>query len=174
MKRNVLLIFMSAVLMWSCSNDDGGESEIDESEIVENDIVENDIVGTWSLVQIELDDDQESDNAILIGLILDFLNENNCNVVTFTFNEDLTLVFENSASSIVPSDIITGGFSCPVESETLTSVYAYDGETLTTGDGDGVSLAINAVVTGDELIVDTMNLDIPNFNVEGSYIFARQ
>jgi len=160
---------MTAVLMWSCSNDDGGESEIEESEIVENDIV-----GTWSLVQIELDDNQESDNAILIGLILDFLSENNCSVVTFTFNEDLTLVVENSASSIVPSDIVTGGFSCPVESETLNSVYAYDGETLTTVDGDGVSLAVNAVVNGDELIVETLNLDIPNFNVDGSYIFARQ
>lgn len=163
MKHNIVLIFTIAILVFSCSRDNDDD---------ENDGV-NAIVGTWVATELQIDEDTVSDDVNFGKLVLDFLSENNCTVLTFTFNDDLTLIAENSANFIDPASIVNNEFICPSETETTNSTYTYDGAILTTVN-DGETVTVNVTVSGDVLTADATDLDIPNFNGGGNLIFMRQ
>lgn len=165
MKRNIVLIFTISMLIFSCSKDKNNDS-------VETGA--NAIVGTWAATELQIDDATASDDAKLSKLVLDFLTERDCVIITFMFNEDLTLVADNSANFVDASTIISGAIACPTQKETTNSTYTYDGVTLTTVDGDGMIVTIKVTINGGVMTVDATDLNIPDFNGGGNLIFLRQ
>lgn len=153
------------MLIFSCSKDNNNEDVKTGSSA---------IVGTWAATELQIDDSTASDDAKLGKLVLDFLTERDCVILTFMFNEDLTLVADNSANFVDASTIVNGTIACPTQKETTNSTYTYDGATLTTVDGDGMTVTINVTVNGDIMSADATDLNIPNFNGGGNLIFMRQ
>jgi len=166
MKRNIILFFSISMLIFSCSNDNN------------NDVVEtgaNAIIGTWAATELQIDDSTASDDAKFGKQILDFLTDNDCVILTFTFNEDLTFVADNSANFLnIDATVIGLTIPCPTQKETTNGTYTYDGITLITVDGDGNTVNIKVTINGDVMTADATDLDIPNFNGGGNLIFMRQ
>ena len=87
MKSKILFMFL-AVLAGSCSNDKSNDNAADA----------NSIVGTWDATELKIDDSTASDDAKNGRDALAFLTARDCYVITFTFNEDLSVVAENSVN----------------------------------------------------------------------------
>lgn len=165
MKNNILVMSAFIFSMVACSKDDSSSEE--ETGL-------NAIIGTWAATELQFDGDA-SDELEFGKQILDDLTENDCTILTFTFNEDLSLVFENSANYLSIGATNTGlTIPCPTELDITNSVYTYDGETITTFNDDQEVITVGAIVEGDILTVDAADLDIPNFNDGGTLIFERQ
>ncbi|QCX01247.1 hypothetical protein FGM00_14425 [Aggregatimonas sangjinii] len=167
MKSKILLLVMATTLICSCSKDDDKSSETDSSAIV----------GSWQATELRIDDQTASDDAKNGRDALDFLTARDCYVITFTFNQDLTVVAENSVNYLRPGVNAEGtglDIPCPTEKDTDTSTYVYDGTTLSILNSDGQTVTTAATVDGDTLTIDASGLDIPNFNASGELIFERR
>ncbi len=167
MKSNLFLALIYCALIFSCSTDDN------KDDIQENQTDENAIVGDWRASEFRAAD-QNSSNVNLGAEILANLTAEECYIITFTFNEDLSLVSENAVNYLQINATATGlEVPCPTQSDTETSTYTYDGEILTTVDQSGEELEINVSIEGDMMMVDATDLNLPNFNGEGSLIFEK-
>ncbi len=167
MKFKILLLFIAAAFIISCSSDDNNNNETDT----------NTIVGTWVATELQIDNATASDDAKNGRDALNLLTAKQCYVITFTFNEDLTVVAENSVNYIeinVNSDGTGLDIPCPTEKDTDNSTYTYDGVSLTILDNTGSAISANATVSGNTLTIDAAGLDIPNFNASGELIFQKQ
>lgn len=167
MKSKILLLVMATALICSCSKDDDKSNESDA----------NAIVGSWQATELRIDDQTASDDAKNGRDALDFLTARDCYVITFTFNQDLTVVAENSVNYLRPGVNAEGtglDIPCPTEKDTDNSTYVYDGTTLSILDSDGQTVTTEATVDGDTLIIDASGLDIPNFNASGELVFERR
>lgn len=165
MKRNVFLLFISAILLFSCSKDENKNEEANSEDA---------IVGSWRATEFKATDSNSS-NVNLGAEILANLTAEDCYILTFTFNEDLSLVAESSVNHLELNFSPTGLEvpPCPTQSDTETSSYTYDGTTLTTVDADGAVVAVKVTITGDTMSADASDLDIPNFDGDGELIFEK-
>jgi len=158
---------MATALIYSCSNDD------DKSTATET----NAIVGSWQATELRIDDQTASDDAKNGRDALDFLTAKDCYIITFTFNQDLTVVAENSVNYL-SIDVNSSGtgldIPCPTEKDTDSSTYTYDGATLAILDSSGETVTTAATVNGNTLTIDASGLNIPNFNASGELIFNKQ
>lgn len=165
MRRNVFVFLMASALTFSCSSDKNDENMEDGSAIV----------GSWQVTELKINNATASDNAKYGKQILDFLTAKDCYILTFTFNEDLTVVVEDAVNYIVINATSTGlDIPCPTESDSDSSTYTYDGKVLTYVDADGKTVNVNATVNGNMLTIDADGLDIPNFNDSGELIFEKK
>ena len=158
---------MATALICSCSKDEDKSNETDSSAIV----------GSWQATELKIDDQTASDDAKNGRDALNFLTAIDCYVITFTFNQDLTVVAENSVNylSIGVNSSGTGlEIPCPTEKDTDNSTYTFDGTTLAILDSDGTIVTTNATVDGNTLTIDATGLDIPNFNASGELIFEKK
>jgi len=164
MKSFISTLMFMATLVLSCSTDkDGNENN------------QNAIVGVWAVTELKIDDQTAGSNAKFGKQILDYLTENNCVVLTFTFNDDLTVKADNSANYIEVNASASGlEIPCPTQLDTESSTYTYDGEILTTVDENEETVSVRANIDGNMLLINAADLDIPNFNDEGELIFVRQ
>ena len=164
MKRNVLALLMASAFTFSCSSD--------KDEDVQDG---NAIVGSWQATELRIDDTTASDNAKYGKQILDFLTAKGCYILTFTFNEDLTVVAENAVNNLEVNATASGlDIPCPTESDDDSATYTYDGKVLIFVDADGETINVSATVEGNTLIIDAAGLDISNFNDSGELIFEKK
>ena len=158
---------MATALICSCSKDDDKSNETDSSTIV----------GSWQATELKIDDQTASDDAKNGRDALNFLTAKDCYIITFTFNQDLTVVAENSVNylSIGVNSSGTGlDIPCPTQKDTDNSTYSYDGTTLAILDSAGQTVTTKATINGNTLSLDASGLDIPNFNASGELIFRKQ
>jgi len=164
MKNYITILIFIAVVLGACSTDKETAQDTQEP-----------IIGEWVLTELKVDQETASDSAKFGKEILDQLAENNCVVLTFTFNADLTASAENSAKFLQVNAGASGlEVPCPTQSETKSSTYTFDGSTLTTIDEAGASVSARAIVDGNTLAIIARDLDIPNFNDEGELIFIKK
>jgi hypothetical protein len=96
-------------------------------------------------------------------------------VITFTFNEDLSVVAENSVNYIEVNSTGTGlDIPCPTQKDTDNSTYTFDGRVLSIVDGQGMTVSTNVTFDGNTMAIDATGLDIPNFNASGELIFQKR
>lgn len=158
---------MATALICSCSKDDDKSNETDSSTIV----------GSWQATELKIDNQTASDDAKNGRDALNFLTAKDCYIITFTFNQDLTVVAENSVNylSIGVNSSGTGlDIPCPTEKDIDNSTYTYDGTTLAILDSTGMTVTTAATIDGNTLSIDASSLDIPNFNASGELIFRKK
>ncbi len=154
-----------AVIFASCSSD------------AENNKAAANITGTWDATALQIDEANATTDEEFARDILDFLTDQDCYILTFTFNEDLSVIAEN-AVNYVEINVNAGGtgldIPCPAEKDTDVSTYTFDGEVLTFVDGGGMEVSVGASISGNNLLLDASDLDIPNFNSGGTLVFNRR
>lgn len=164
MKRNLLSLFIIAALTFSCSKDEDKNSDVDP-EIA--------IVGSWRATEFRATD-ANSSNVNLGAEILANLTAEDCYILTFTFNQDLSLIIESAVDYLEINATATGlEVPCPTQTDSDTSAYTYDGTTLTTVDANGAIIMVKVAINGDSMSADAADLDIPNFDGAGELIFEK-
>ncbi|HMB62177.1 MAG TPA: hypothetical protein VKN36_03825 [Eudoraea sp.] len=100
-----------------------------------------------------------------------------CFIITLTFHRDLSIVSENSVNYL-EINVNTGGsgpdIPGPIQSDTETTTYAFDGNVLTFVDAKPQRVNVDVTVTGNTMTVDAADPDIPNFNAGGELIFRKR
>lgn len=166
MRRNLWVFFVAAAMTLSCSSDKDNNNEDD-----------NNIVGTWDAYELQIDDATASDDEKNGRDILNFLTAQDCFILTLIFNEDLTVVTENSVNYL-EINVNPGGtgidIPCPTESDMDNSTYTYDGQVLTFVDSNQQTVTVDVTISGNTMTVDAADLDIPNFNAGGQLIFRKR
>ncbi|TMM58303.1 hypothetical protein FEE95_02420 [Maribacter algarum] len=164
MKCNLIALFVVSVLLFSCSKDENKTDEVTP---------ENAIVGSWRATEFKAADPNSS-NVNLGAEILANLTAEQCYIITFTFNSDMTLIGESGVNYLQINATPTGlEVPCPTQKDTESSTYTYDGTTLTTVDTDGVTVMVKVSIDGDTMSADATDLDIPNFDAAGEIIFEK-
>ena len=159
------MLFAATALLFSCSDDkddDGADP--------------NDIVGTWDLTALEINPETASDDEEFAAEILDFLAASNCYILTFTFNEDGSVIEENSGNylEINVNQQGTGlDIPCPTEQDTDVDEYTFDGSMLTYIDEEGET-TVEVDVDGNTIRISAIDLDIDNFDDGGTLVFTRR
>lgn len=165
MKRNLLLLFVATALLWSCSSDSEDEPNVEATSLV----------GTWELIDVKINESTASDPLKFAKGIADVLIEDDCDLWTFTFNADESLVSENKFNYIEVDLNNTGdGLSvpCPTNQDVDATTYSLDGDQLTFADGILSSETITIDLEGNTLTIAGDDLD-PN-NLSGSeLVFSR-
>ena len=166
MKRNVLMLFVAVALTFSCSSDKE-ESQTDASSIE----------GVWDAIELMIDNDTATDDEKNGRDILNFLTAKQCYILTLTFNEDLSVITENSVNYVQINVNGSGtglDIPCPTESDMDNSTYTYDGQVLTFVDANAQTVTVDVSISGNTMTVDAADLDIPNFNAGGQLIFRKR
>jgi len=164
MKLNIFILFLVSILFFSCSKDADKQDDVNPA---------NRILGSWRATEFKAAD-ANSSNVNLGAEILDQLTAEECYILTFTFNEDLTLSAENAVNYLEINATATGlEVPCPAQKDTESSTYTYDGTTLTTVDMNGETVEVKVSVDGDTMSADATDLDIPNFDIAGEIVFKK-
>jgi len=165
MKRNLFILFISSFVLFSCSTDENNQDDIDDPSTA--------IIGSWRAIEFQAADPNNS--TLNLGAeILNNLTAEECYILTFMFNSDLTVMVENAVNFVVPNATPTGiSVECPTESDTESSTYMYDGTILTIVDQNGEMQSIQVTIEGDIMTVNATDLDVDNLNADGSVIFER-
>lgn len=187
MKRNVIVLSIWATLVFSCSTEkiaediakeqeEQFEELINEEETPEENIDYNAMLhGKWDATELKIDPNTASDQVKFGKQILDHLTNKECFIVTFTFENDLTVLAENSVNHLEINVGATGlDIPCPEAKDSESSTYSYDGETLTLIDGEGNELKAAVTVAVDTMMVDATDLGLQNFNEDGQLIFKKR
>ena len=166
MKRNLYLLLMATVVLFSCSED---------KETA--DAAATSILGTWDLTALEIDEATATDDMEMGEDLLNFLTALDCYIVTLTFNEDLSLLTENSANYI-QINVNPGGTGldvpCPTEKDMDTTVYTYENGVLTFIDDNQETVTVAVVITGDTMVMSAEAFGVDNFDTGGDLVFMRR
>ena len=165
MLRKFVLTVITAAVMFSCSSD---------KEDAQN---ASDIIGTWDLTALQIDENNATTDEQFGKEILDFLTAEQCYVVTLTFNEDSSLVAENSGSYIeinVNPDGSGLDIPCPVESDTDISTYTFDGERLSFIDQNLETVTVTVQISGNTMTISAVELGLDSFDTGGQLVFTRR
>lgn len=125
MKRKILSLFLMAFIVLSCSDDNNeGDNEMVDST--------NDLIGTWLLTDLRIDSGVDDDDLDFAKEIITFLNGIDCELITFTFNADNTVISDSKAN-FISIDVGAGGLDipCPTESTSESSTWRLEGSQLT-------------------------------------------
>ena len=162
----MLVLFATTAFFFSCS-DDKEDNLNDQSNLH----------GTWDVKELKIDDQTASDEAKFGKQILDYLIGQDCSIISFTFNADLSVAAESSANYI-EINVNSGGtgldIPCPTQSDVETSTYTYDGTTLTYVDGDGTTVSLKPIISGNTMTILAAELGQENFDAEGELVFQKR
>ncbi len=165
MLRKVCLMLMTASLLFSCSSDDEKGADA------------NDIIGTWDLTALQIDENNATTDEEFGKEILDFLTDQQCYIITITFNEDLSVVTENSGNYL-EINVNQGGtgldIPCPTQSDTDTSTYTFDGETLTYIDDSLETVTVTVQISGNTMTISAVDFGVDNFDTGGQLVFTKR
>ena len=144
--------------------DDDSDDTDDSSDDMNDEETPSPIIGVWVLTELHIEEGQSTDDLELAQAVLQLLVENECDVATFDFMEDGTLVSENKASFLEVSVGLDGiTVPCPEESSTESVTWVLDGDQLTLTDNDRDQETITIELEGDTLIIASGGID-PDFD----------
>ncbi|MBT8210977.1 MAG: lipocalin family protein [Eudoraea sp.] len=165
MLRKTCFVIMTASLLLSCSSDDEKSADA------------NDILGTWDLTALQIDENNATTDEEFGKEILDFLTDQQCYIITITFNEDLSVVTENSGNYL-EINVNQGGtgldIPCPEQSDTDTSTYTFDGETLNYIDDSLETVTVTVQISGNTMTVNAVDFGVDNFDTGGQLVFTKR
>ncbi|MBT8203836.1 MAG: lipocalin family protein [Eudoraea sp.] len=165
MLRKICFVIMTASLLLSCSSDDEKSADA------------NDILGTWDLTALQIDENNATTDEEFGKEILDFLTDQQCYIITITFNEDLSVVTENSGNYL-EINVNQGGtgldIPCPEQSDTDTSTYTFDGETLNYIDDSLETVTVTVQISGNTMKVSAVDFGVDNFDTGGQLVFTKR
>lgn len=167
MTPKITLIFLAIVLLNSCSTDQENQNGTEE----------NSIIGTWDVTELRIDEATASDGTKNGRDIIDFLTARNCYILSVTFNEDLSLVTENSGNYLeinVNSESTGIDVPCPTEKDRETATYVYTNSSLSVVDDSGEMKTVNVTIIGDTMTLNAADLGISNFDGGGELVFRRR
>ena len=157
------------VIMEIMDDDDpdtgGGIDPVEENPIIS-------LVGTWELSEVIIDDTATDATLILADQIFTALFEQDCDLVSFTFNAAGNLLVANSLGSLE----VDAGFlidqmvDCPLNVENIPFVWGLSGDqlSLTGEDGSEQTITIAEGASEDMFLIsgDGINSDIFVGNVD--------
>ncbi|MDX1313977.1 MAG: lipocalin family protein [Eudoraea sp.] len=165
MLRKFVFTVITVGLLFSCSSDkEEGTSA-------------SSIIGTWDLTALQIDENNATTDEEFGKEILDFLTAQECYIITLTFNEDLSLVSENSGNYIeinVNPDGSGLDIPCPTESDSDTSTYTFDGERLSFIDENLETVTVTVQISGNTMTISAVELGVDNFDTGGQLVFTRR
>ncbi len=166
--KKIIFLFVAIIITSSCSNDSDDNANDSPSDT-------NQLVGTWVLTDLRIDSGVDNDDLDFAKQIIAFLQGIDCDLVTFTFNENGTVSSENRAN-FLSIDVGMNGLEipCPTESETEASVWSLEGDQLTFVNENMEEETITISFEGnDTLIIAGADIDAENF-AGADAIFTRQ
>jgi len=167
MKKNWTLIAIITILLMACSTDSednaGGEM-----------LATSELVGTWNLTDVRFMEDPNDTSLNLADEIVDRLVEENCVLVSFTFNQDGS-VSSSDRLNFIEINAGPNGLDvpCPTESDDLTGTWSLDGNQLTVDDGSGTAETLTVELDGNTLIIPGDDIDPENY-AGAEAVFTRQ
>ena len=165
MLRKICFVLMTASLLFACSSDDEKGADA------------NDILGTWDLTALQIDENNATTDEEFGKEILDFLTDQQCYIITITFNEDLSVVTENSGNYL-EINVNPGGtgldIPCPTQSDTDTSTYTFDGQTLNYIDDSLETVTVTVQISGNTMTINAADFGVDNFDTGGQLVFTKR
>lgn len=165
MKKNILLLLLTSFLIVSCSSD--SSDDVDTPE-------EDTLVGTWVLTDLTVDSTVDDDDLDFAKEIILFLQDENCDLITFTFNDSGALMSDSKANYL-SINVGIGGLDipCPTESDIENSLWVLDGDQLTISTEGEVDQVITIQLDGNTLIIPGEGVDENNY-VGADAVFTKQ
>lgn len=162
MKKGILII-CSLLISMACSTDNENEEMMESSALV----------GTWNMTDVRFEEDPEDTSLNLADEIVDRLVQEECFLVSFTFNADGT-VSSLDRVSFIEVNVGPMGLDvpCPEESLTETGQWVLEGDQLSLV-GEEEEETIEIQLEGDILIIAGEQIDAENFT-GAEAVFTRQ
>lgn len=167
MKSRLILALAVSVLIFSCSTD--GDDDDANTELGANALV-----GTWNMTDIRFEEDPEDTSLNLADEIFDRLSQEDCVLVSFTFNADGTMSGSSKLDFIEINASPAGlDVSCPEQSETETGTWVLEGNQLTVDNGSGDMETTTIELEGNTMIIAGDEIDENNY-AGAEAVFTRQ
>lgn len=165
MKKMAVVYLLLGMLVLSCSTDKMADASAES------------IIGTWQLTALDINDSSASTEEAFAQDILDVLSATDCYLLTLTFNEDLTLVTQD-ATNYLEIGVNSSGTGldvpCPAERDTYTTSYTYVDGSLSFTDENQQTVTVDAIISGNTMVISASDLDVENFNAGGNLVFSRR
>lgn len=170
MMRNLVALCFSLLIGTACTSDIDTPEQKAGPEPDEADM----IVGTWKAKELQVDEQQASDEEIYAKGILDYLTEAGCEVLTFTFERNGEMSTRSKAAYLEVSFGLQGlVIPCPEETDEETGTYSYESGILTVTEPDGHTIDINAEIIDGEMHMDAGDLEIPELSTGGTLVLVK-
>ena len=165
--KKIFVLLTVVALTFSCSNDSDDNGTGPDSA--------NPLVGTWVLTDLRIDSGVNNDDLDFAQQIIAFLQGIDCDLLTFTFNENGTVTSVNRANFLSINAGMNGlEIPCPTESETENSVWSLEGNQLTFINENMEEETITIAFEGDNtLIIAGADIDPENFTGADA-VFTRE
>nr|WP_299383238.1 hypothetical protein [Allomuricauda sp.] len=199
MKRTYLLLFLASVFLFSCEvesvngpdpdpnmeqgsedeadndNDDADADDDTNGEDVENMVSNDGLVGTWILSDLRFDETLNNDQLDFAKEILEYLIENECDLITMTFNDDGSTVSQSKVDHLSINAGATGlEIPCPSEVDEEAATWSLEDDQLTLVD-EAMEEATITVVMEDENTLLINGSDVDENNYDGAVaVFVKQ
>ncbi len=165
MTRTICMLFMATMVMFSCSSD-----KLDETTAAS-------LLGTWDLTALEIDEAMASDAEQMGQDILTYLTARECYIVSFTFNEDMSMDVED-ATNYVQINVNPIGLGlevpCPEQRDNYSSTYTYENGIVTFIDDSQETVSVRINISGNTLTLAAEELQVDNFNTGGLLVFTKR
>ncbi len=165
--KKIMLVLFSSLLLFSCSSEDSGFNvgsipQADDDN--DSDIRASDLLGLWQLTDLRIDPNVDDIELTLARDILLAAVVQDCNVLSFLFSDNNTVVSESKLDYIADNITIGGGgmitVDCPDETDTENSEWTLSGSSLTIFVEGGDSETIAIILEDDNtLIISGENID---------------
>ncbi|WP_420402118.1 hypothetical protein [Flagellimonas sp.] len=162
------------------SDDDSGEGTDDDSDDInddsdtddtmddngENVVSYDNLVGEWLLSDLRFDETLNDDQLNFAKQILEYLTENECDLITLTFNDDGSSVSESKVDHLSINAGVGGlEIPCPVEVDEEAATWALEDDQLTLTDEAMEERTITIVMEDENtLIIDGADVDENNYD----------
>ncbi len=159
-----VIIMLGAVLYFTaCSTDNENDGELEASTLV----------GTWNMTDVRFPDDPNDTSLNLADEIVDQLVQENCFLVSFTFNADGSVSSEDKVNFIeVNSGPMSLDVPCPDNSTVETAEWILEGNQLTlTGANQEETITIE--LDGNTLIIAGEEINAQNY-AGAEAVFTKQ
>ena len=137
----------------------------------------NSIVGTWDLTAYEIDEATATDDQEFAREILEYLALIDCTILSYTFNEDGTVISTDSGDYL-EINVNPGGsgleLPCPTESDVEDGMYTYEDGVLTYIDEVDGNTTVEVEIMGNTIRINAADLGIDNFEDGGTLVFTRR
>ena len=164
--KNYWTIFLATLTLVACSTD--ADDDVDSTN------GDNALVGTWNLTDVRFDEDPNDTTLNFADELVDQLVEDNCFLVTFTFNGDSTVTSTDKLNFVEVNAGPNGlEVPCPSQSDDLSGTWSLSGNQLTIDDGAGDIRTLTIELNGNILILNGADIDENNYD-GAEAVFTKQ